>query len=102
GVTHVLPITDVGEQCRHFRLVPTADSCTASKGVHARGRSEMDDRVQCFVRRSSLMEIESAPSTRLMMCNRTSSECRAAPFGASASLLASGRLAALQWKSTMP
>ena len=24
--------------------VPTADSCTASKGVHARGRSEMDDR----------------------------------------------------------
>ena len=57
---------------------------------------------QCLMRRSSLIETESTPSTRLMIRNTTSSGCRATPLSASASLLASERLAALQWKSTMP
>jgi hypothetical protein len=30
----LLPITDVGEQWRHFRLVPQPDSCTATNNVH--------------------------------------------------------------------
>jgi hypothetical protein len=52
---------------------------------------------QCLVLRSSLMEIESTPSTRLMMRKRTSSGCRVAAFSASASLSASARCCRTAW-----